>query len=381
MAKEKKTTSKITTTVSFKETLELIPLVHAGAKKLVPLLIGSTGIGKTELVKQLAAAQNKDIIILHMSQMEPADFLGLPQVRDGLTVNCAPNWLPRADKINPNGGYVFLDEPNRASEDMRQAFCQLLQDKKIHTYSLPEGYDVIAAMNPCEGGYETYEFDKAIMQRFFPINFCPKFDEVIDYLETKSPSHPMLGWVRTDGALVDFEAAGDGVLLTPRNLEMAMGIWELGKDKSEKFQRIMLEGVMPSEKVAHFLAYMEELRHINIKDIIKGDNMVKLDQLFKDNRKDILFTLSRDLAKFLDEEIGDISKTKHPLFKDKQSIINIAKFVERMPGDAIGTFIDYFNPQSYSGKCTILHHPDFKAIVKAKAFGLNKALREVKDSK
>ena len=69
--------------MNFKETLKFLPMIHKTS--LVPLLLGETGIGKTELAAEYAAVLEYHLIVIHVSQLEPSDFVGLYQIIDGLT--------------------------------------------------------------------------------------------------------------------------------------------------------------------------------------------------------------------------------------------------------------------------------------------------------
>jgi MoxR-like ATPase len=161
--------------MNFKETLRFLP--HIWKTNLVPCLLSPTGLGKTELFRQVAQANNMDLIVIHVAHLEVADFVGLPHINeDNKTANSSPNWLPykawdvkEHDKykeieatvsspkeleevlkklvppsgqgyINPNGGIIFLDEVNRGQEDMRQAMYQFLQEGRIHTWQKPDNY-------------------------------------------------------------------------------------------------------------------------------------------------------------------------------------------------------------------------------------------------
>jgi len=277
--------------MNFKETIQFIDVLRKTGANLVPCLLGHTGIGKTELVEQYAASRNMDCIVIHVAQLEPSDFIGLYQIdEDGRTTNCPPNWLPYKDAdtaskkasnkmalnkivkgvINPNGGIIFLDEINRGHEDIRQSLYQLVNKKEIHTYRLPDSYSLVAAANP-SNSYETYEFDKALTNRFAWVKFQPEIAESFEYLTKKHGSNPILDWLKTDKDLLDlgdddFEI--DDMLLSPRMTENAILLYNEITQENKATKRKFLEALIQKEKVQAFLSFEEEMQHINFKEVL-----------------------------------------------------------------------------------------------------------------
>jgi hypothetical protein len=341
--------------MNFKETTKFIDVVHKAKCSVVPLLMGHTGIGKTELIKQIAMRDNKDIIVLHVAQLEPSDLIGLYQVNeDRRTDNCPPTWMPYKEYkigkgitietpfeygqgfINPNGGLLFLDEVNRGHEDIRQALYQLLNDKKIHTYELPENYDIVAAANP--QGYETYEFDAALINRFAWIPFVPEHKETQDYLRKKYGSSHILSWLNSDQSLLDY---GDDFqiplrALSPRIEENAIKIYELLQGESKLFLRKCLETMIQPEKVQSFLAFREELMHINYKDILEGKKMTKVKELVSQKKMDVLSSITADLANHFNTEKANDTEMK-----------NATEFLATIPPELDMAFVDYLSDAYY----------------------------------
>ena len=379
--------SVFNSTMNFKETMEFTELLWKAKTKLRPCYLGHTGVGKTELAKQLADKHNMDLIIIHVSQLEPSDFVGLYQINDeGRTSNCPPSWLPyreykgegrvvELDKeknpdatladvlvprdqgyINPNGGIVFLDEFNRGHEDIRQSMYQLIQDKRIHTLSLPDNYQIITAANPPSEGYETYEFDPAMINRLAWIQFRPDFDETQKYLEDKYGRNLVLSWAQSNKDLVDFGETFkiEGLLYSPRNMEEHIKIFNAAKNVNRKFVRKMLCTVMQEEKVQSFMSFLEEAEFVNYADVIsglKGEKAKKAQQLIDEQRVGILSTIALDLADFFSKY--EFGKTDHKLIKDeKQAVKNVTDFLVTIPDEILTTFIDalgssYTEPTSY----------------------------------
>ena len=69
--------------IDFKTLLQVAPHVLSGRKPL--LLRGRHGIGKSEVVYQIAAELGLPVVERRASQMTEGDLLGLPSLKSGVT--------------------------------------------------------------------------------------------------------------------------------------------------------------------------------------------------------------------------------------------------------------------------------------------------------
>jgi len=107
------------------------------------LLEGATGIGKSELVAEVARSLGIAHVVLDLSLLEPPDLVGLPITEEGRTRYALPHFLPR-----DGSGILMLEELNRAERYIQQPALQLLTARALHEYVLPEGWACFAAINP-----------------------------------------------------------------------------------------------------------------------------------------------------------------------------------------------------------------------------------------
>jgi hypothetical protein len=149
---------------------------------IVPFFWGQQGVGKTQVIKQIADAIGFGFVHLHLATQEVGDIVGLlVNNNDGTVSHARPSWFPTSGK-----GILFLDELNRAHPDVLQACFSLITGGTIHTHRLPEGWKVVAA-----GNYQSSLFnvtdtsDAAWMSRFCHIDFTPTKEEFILFAESK----------------------------------------------------------------------------------------------------------------------------------------------------------------------------------------------------
>lgn len=167
---------------------------------MTPILVGGHGKGKTEVVRQWSAENGYDLIEVRLGQMsDSADLIGVPHIKDGVTYFARPSFLPSKKKT-----VIFLDEINRAHKDLIQAVFQLILEKKIHEYELPEDCHVIAACNPDTEDYTVLDFkDKAYSDRFCYIDFNPSVEEWLAYGRDAKFSGDMLDFFTVQKDLLD----------------------------------------------------------------------------------------------------------------------------------------------------------------------------------
>ena len=114
-------------------------------KDVMPVMLwGPPGIGKSSIVKQICEEWKIELEDLRLTLLNPIDLRGLPFLdKDkGMAVWLQPEFLPKNGK-----GILFLDEINIAPPSTQQAAYELLLDRRIGNYKLPDGWRIVAAGN------------------------------------------------------------------------------------------------------------------------------------------------------------------------------------------------------------------------------------------
>ena len=103
----------------------VIDCMEAG---LVPFVTGSPGVGKSDIMRQIAEEYGLVLIDLRLSQCAPEDLMGLP-MKEGTGLSARSTFVPfstfplEGDQIpeGKNGWLLFLDEFNSASKSVQAA--------------------------------------------------------------------------------------------------------------------------------------------------------------------------------------------------------------------------------------------------------------------
>jgi hypothetical protein len=155
--------------------IELLSLAYRA--DIPALLIGSHGLGKSEVTAAAAAALGIDCISRDLSLMEPPDLVGLPKIREtpsgSVTTFLPPDFLPRGPG---RGGFLLLEEINRAPRYMQACCLELLTSRRLNGYALPKSWLPVACINPKAEGYAVDLLDAALRSRFMQIPVCASVD-------------------------------------------------------------------------------------------------------------------------------------------------------------------------------------------------------------
>jgi AAA domain (dynein-related subfamily) len=129
------------------------------------MIWGPAGVGKSSIVAQCAEANSLDFIDVRLSQLAPTDLRGLP-VPDGEV----SRWLPPEFLPRNGNGVLFLDELNMAPPTMQGVAQQLILDRKVGSYRLPDGWFVWAAGNRKEDRASVFEMPAPLANRFLHLD-------------------------------------------------------------------------------------------------------------------------------------------------------------------------------------------------------------------
>src|SRR5260370_9774424 len=123
---------------------ELFEEFHAFITERVPLhMWGACGVGKSQIVAQVASDLGLQFLDIRAVQLDPVDLRRLPRISADQA-----EWVPLKFLPTSGKGILFLDELTAAPQ-MTQAGCyQLVLDRKLGEYHLPEDWVVGAAGNP-----------------------------------------------------------------------------------------------------------------------------------------------------------------------------------------------------------------------------------------
>lgn len=185
-------------------------------------LWGPPGIGKSELIEGIADEMNALVIDLRLGQMEPTDLRGIPYYNKD---NNNMDWAPPVDLPNQeladkyDNIVLFLDELTSGAPSVQAAAYQLVLNRKIGNYDLPDNVVIVAAGNRESDKGVTYRMPTPLANRFIHLELRVDFDSWVDWAVENKIHKDVVGYLTfAKGDLYDFDAKNSSrAFATPRS--------------------------------------------------------------------------------------------------------------------------------------------------------------------
>jgi hypothetical protein len=188
------------------------------------MLWGPPGVGKSQMVAQIAARHAVPVIDIRLSQMEPSDLRGIP-FRDQAN-NCVewavPAILPNEAR-HGSSGILFLDEINSAPPSVSAAAYQLILDRRLGEYRVPPRWAIFAAGNRQGDRGVTYTMPAPLANRFSHFEVETHLDDWVSWAYRNGIDERVIAFLRFRPELLfDFDPAHNPVAFpSPRSWEFA----------------------------------------------------------------------------------------------------------------------------------------------------------------
>ncbi len=146
------------------------------AKKRPIFMWGAPGIGKSDIVRQIAGEENREVIDVRLPLWEPTDIKGIPYYNANENTM---SWAPPAELPHDEDStaILFLDELNAAPPSVQAAAYQLILNRRVGTYVLPKGVSIVAAGNRETDKGVTYRMPAPLANRFVHLELRVDFDD------------------------------------------------------------------------------------------------------------------------------------------------------------------------------------------------------------
>jgi len=185
-------------------------------------LWGPPGIGKSEVVSEITEELGGFMIDLRMAQMEPTDIRGIPFFNKDIG---KMDWAPPVDLPDEElaSQYpivcLFLDEMNSAAPAVQAAGYQLILNRRVGKYKLPDNVVIVAAGNRDSDKGVTYRMPMPLANRFLHIEMRPDFASWQNWAVNKGIHKDVVGYLSfAKQDLYDFDSKSSSrAFATPRS--------------------------------------------------------------------------------------------------------------------------------------------------------------------
>jgi len=195
------------------------------------MLWGPPGVGKSQIVAKIAQQHDVKLIDIRLSQMEPTDLRGIP-FRSGQMVEWSiPSVLPDAERHGPSG-ILFLDEITSAPPTVSAAAYQLILDRRLGEYRVPDGWVIFAAGNRQGDRGVTYAMPAPLANRFTHYEVEVHLDDWVNWAYSEDIDTRVIAFLRfRPDLLFSFDPAHNPIAFpSPRS-------WEYAHRALQKFDR------------------------------------------------------------------------------------------------------------------------------------------------
>lgn len=247
---------------------------HAISKKRPIFLWGPPGIGKSDIVKQIADSIDAYTVDVRLSLWEPTDIKGIPYFdsNSGTMVWGAPSELPNAEMAAKYKNIIlFLDEMNSAAPSVQAAAYQLILNRKVGTYVLPDNVMIVAAGNREADKGVTYRMPAPLANRFIHLELAVSFDDWFAWAVLNKIHTDVVGYLTfAKKDLYDFDPkSASRSFATPRSWCFVSELLEDGIDDSTTTD--LVAGAVGEGLAVKFMAHRKVASSMpNPTDILEG---------------------------------------------------------------------------------------------------------------
>jgi hypothetical protein len=248
---------------------------------LVPMLHGSPGIGKSQMAYEIAEEFNLQVIDVRLSQCDPTDLLGFPQVNGKRAGYLPMDTFPLEGDSLPegkSGWLLFMDECNSAPLAVQAASYKVFLDRMVGNRKLHPLCAVMAAGNKESDGAIVMPMSTALQSRMIHIELMVDHEEWLDWANGKAIDHRICSAIRfKPGWLMTFSPDHtDKTYGCPRTWAFVNKLLPQ-TEGDDTVRLVVLSGALSEGLAREFLTYCKVYREIPQPDeILKSPESAKV---------------------------------------------------------------------------------------------------------
>ena len=249
-------------------------LMYCAEAKLPAFIWGQPGVGKSSVVSEMCNEMGGKLYDIRLSQVEQTDLRGMPYFdHDTRTMK----WAPPIDLPSHEDAkdyplvFLFLDEMNAAAPSIMAAAYQLILDRKIGTYTLPDNCVVIAAGNREGDRGVTYKMPKPLSNRFVHFDMRVDFESWNEWAIGAGIHPDVVGYLNfSKNSLNTFDPKSpENAYATPRSWEYVSKLLDANVDNSIAMD--IISGTIGNGLAVSFDAHRKISQQLpNPSDILNG---------------------------------------------------------------------------------------------------------------
>ena len=222
-----------------------------------PIMIwGPPGCAKSAVTDQTTAALERKLFDLRVALLDPVDLRGVPSVVDGVTHWNRPEFLPNG--CGPS--VLFLDELPLGASDVLSACFQLVRDRKLGDYTLPDDCAIVAAGNRVQDKSGAKKLPAALSNRFVHVDLEVDHDDWTTWAMSNDVALPVVAFVRfRPDSLNDFDPRARASA-NPRSWEFVSNVYKTQPPDETEFDEYA--GAVGEVHAGEFVSFLRIWRDL-----------------------------------------------------------------------------------------------------------------------
>ena len=235
---------------------------------------GPPGIGKSDIVHQIGDSMEALVIDIRLSLWEPTDIKGIPYyaANDNTMKWAPPTELPDAKTAKKHKWIIlFLDEMNSAAPAVQAAAYQLILNRKVGSYVLPDNVLIVAAGNRDADKGVVYRMPAPLANRFVHLEMKVDFDDWFQWATENKVHTDVVGYLTfAKKDLYDFDPKSPSrSFATPRSWSFVSELLE--DDDDENTTTDLVSGAVGEGLAVKFMAHRKMASQLpDPSDILSG---------------------------------------------------------------------------------------------------------------
>ena len=250
-------------------------ILRAFSKKRPIFLWGPPGIGKSDIIGQITNGLSKSHLIdIRLSLWDPTDIKGIPyySANDNTMAWAPPAELPTQEFAAQFDNIVlFLDEMNSAAPAVQAAAYQLILNRRVGQYKLPDNVLIVAAGNREADKGVTYRMPAPLANRFVHLELAVDFDDWFQWAVDNNIHQDVVGYLTfAKKDLYDYDPKSPSrSFATPRSWSFVSELLE--DDDDENTTTDLVSGAVGEGLAVKFSAHRKIASSLpNPTDILDG---------------------------------------------------------------------------------------------------------------
>jgi len=284
-----------------------------------PIFIwGPPGIGKSDIIKQLGSELDAHVIDVRLSLWEPTDIKGIPYFdsNDGTMRWAPPAELPSKEFASHHKLIIlFMDEMNSAAPAVQAAAYQLVLNRRVGTYELPDNVVMVAAGNRETDKGVTYRMPAPLANRFVHLEMTVDWNDWFDWAAENKIHKDVLGFLTfSKKDLYDFDPKSSSrAFATPRSWSFVSELL-VDDDTDENTLADLTSGSIGEGLAVKFMAHRKIASKMpNPTDILSG-KVTKMESKEISAMYSLTVSLCYELKDSCDKQAKDWNKQVNNFF-------------------------------------------------------------------